>query len=53
MKLIWMYDAPTNGWWLVKDLPDGLHAQKVYGPFTEAEAKLAGALHGVPFVELK
>ena len=36
MKLIWMYDASTIGWWRVKDLPDGLHAQKVYGPFTGA-----------------
>lgn len=52
MKLVWLYDAPTIGWWLVEPLND-LMARKVYGPFKESEAKLAGELHGVPFVELK
>lgn len=48
--LYWQYDQATQGWWLMRKR-NAMGADKIYGPFHEAEAKLAGALHGVPFGE--
>jgi hypothetical protein len=51
-KLRWYFSPQWNAWWLVFD-KNSLESQGGYGPFVnDWECKIAGDLHGVPFVEV-